>query len=63
MSGELRPAEVVELLDADATVEAEGDDYTDERPDDCDCTPPMEDLPCWPSYRDGFKKPAEVSDQ
>ena len=30
---------------------------SDERPDDCDCSPLFEDLPCWPCYRDGFKDP------
>lgn len=27
------------------------------RPDDCDCAPSFEDLPCWPCYRDGFHEP------
>lgn len=62
---------LVEAVDAEPTVKADGgvtveeagSDHSDERPDDCDCTPLMEDLPCWPCYRDDFKKPAEVSDQ
>lgn len=27
------------------------------RPDECNCTPISEDLPCWPCYRDGFEEP------
>jgi len=46
--------------DGGVSVEAEAD--SDERPDDCDCSPLFEDLPCWPCYRDGFEEPAEVSD-
>jgi hypothetical protein len=37
-------------------------DETDERPDDCDCSPRFEDLPCWPCYRDGFQTPADGND-
>jgi hypothetical protein len=40
------------------TAEPEGKDYSVERPTDCDCSPLLEDIPCWPCYRDGFKKPA-----
>lgn len=29
----------------------------DSRPDDCQCTPAMGDLPCWPCYREGFETP------
>jgi hypothetical protein len=29
----------------------------DGRPDDCDCSPLFEDLPCWPCYRGGFEEP------
>ena len=43
--------------DGGVTVEADTTDDSDKRPDDCDCTPPMEDLPCWPCYRDGFEDP------
>lgn len=34
-----------------------GVDDTDERPEDCDCLPTFDDLPCWPCYRDGFRSP------
>lgn len=27
------------------------------RPEDCGCWPGMEDLPCWPCWRDGFAEP------
>jgi len=30
---------------------------TDERPDDCDCAPSFDGLPCWACYRDGFEVP------
>ena len=33
------------------------DDRDDDRPDECDCSPLFEDLPCWPCYRDGFEEP------
>lgn len=33
------------------------------RPDDCDCSPLAEDLPCWPCFRAGFHAPnPEVTD-
>jgi hypothetical protein len=54
----IRPGRSVEGSDEETT--------NDERPDDCDCSPLFEDLPCWPCYRDGFKKPnptPEVSDE
>ena len=37
--------------------EFDGDDRDDDRPEDCDCTPLMGDLPCWPCYREGFEYP------
>ena len=43
--------------DGGVTVEADRVDHSDERPDDCDCTPLMESLPCWSCYRDGFEEP------
>ena len=43
--------------DGGVTVEVEGSDHSDERRDDCDCSPLFEELPCWPCYRDGFEKP------
>jgi len=52
--------------DGGVTVEAGEAEYSDERPDDCDCSPLFEDLPCWPCYRDGFDAPnpnAEMSDE
>jgi hypothetical protein len=33
------------------------DDSMSDRPEDCWCAPEMEDLPCWPCYRDGFETP------
>ena len=50
-------AEPTVKADGGVTVEADGVEHSDERPDDCDCTPLMEDLPCWPCYRDGFEEP------
>lgn len=29
----------------------------DARPEDCDCVGVLDDLPCWPCYRDGFEEP------
>jgi hypothetical protein len=29
----------------------------DVRPEDCDCSPRCEGLPCWACYRDGFETP------
>jgi hypothetical protein len=43
--------------DGGLTVETEESDHSDERPDDCDCAPTFEELPCWPCYRDGFEEP------
>lgn len=28
-----------------------------DRPEDCDCSPQFEDLPCWPCFREGFETP------
>jgi hypothetical protein len=50
-------AEPTVKADGGVTVEAGESDHSDKRPDDCDCTPLMEDLPCWPRYRDGFEEP------
>ena len=30
---------------------------SNERPEDCCCWDPNNDLPCWPCYRDGFTSP------
>jgi hypothetical protein len=49
-------AEPTVKADGGVTVEAESE-HSYERPDDCDCFPSMEDLPCWPCYRDGFEEP------
>jgi hypothetical protein len=49
-------AELTMKADGGVTVEAGEVDHSDERPDDCDCTPVMENLPCWPCYRDGFEE-------
>ena len=65
---------VLEAASAEPTMKADGgvtvqegeSDDSDERPNDCDCAPTFEDLPCWPCYRDGFEEPnpdAEVSDE
>jgi hypothetical protein len=43
--------------DGGVTVEKDGVDHSDERPEDCDCLPLMEGLSCWPCYRDGFEEP------
>ena len=43
--------------DGGVTVEPEEPNHSNERPDDCDCSPLFEELPCWPCYRDGFKEP------
>ena len=42
-------------------VEAETD--SDKRPDDCECSPYFDELPCWPCYYNGFEEPAEVSEE
>ncbi|KOX94161.1 hypothetical protein AMS69_05545 [Haloarcula rubripromontorii] len=49
--------------DGGVAVEASESDHSDERPDDCDCSPLFEELPCWPCYRDGFEEPAEVCEE
>ena len=52
--------------DGGVTVEPEESDHSDERPEDCDCIPLFEELPCWPCYRDGFEEPnptSEVSEE
>lgn len=28
-----------------------------ERPDECECTPLLGEIPCWPCYREGFETP------
>jgi hypothetical protein len=48
-------------VDGGVMVEADGVDHSNERPEDCDCSPHFEELPCWPCYRDGFEEPAGVS--
>jgi hypothetical protein len=62
---EAASAEPTVKADGGVTVEKEEADHSNERPDDCDCSPLFEDLPCWPCYRDGFEEPnphAEVID-
>ena len=52
--------------DGGMTVEAGENDQLNERPDECDCLPSFEELPCWPCYRDGFEEPnptSEVSEE
>lgn len=43
--------------DGGVTVEKAESNHSDERSDNCDCTPLMEGLPCWPCYRNGFEEP------
>jgi hypothetical protein len=50
-------AEPTVKADGGVTVEADGVDHSNKRPDDCDCSPRFEELPCWPCYRDGFTRP------
>lgn len=54
---EAMSAEPTVKADGGVTVETDGVDHSDERPEDCDCSPLMKDLPCWPCYRDGFDEP------
>jgi hypothetical protein len=39
-------AEPTVKADGGVSVEADGVDHSDERPDDCDCSPLFEELPC-----------------
>ena len=55
---------LLEAVNAEPTVKADGgvtvgaeSEHSDERPDDCDCSPFFEELPCWPCCRDGFEEP------
>lgn len=57
---EAATAEPTLKTDGGVTVEADESDHSDKRPDNCDCTSLMEDLPCWPCYRDGFKEPNPI---
>lgn len=36
----------------------DGEDRDDGRPDDCDCLPTFEELPCFACYQAGFEEPA-----
>ena len=54
---EAASAEPTMKADGGVTVEVVESDHSDKRPDDCDCSPTFEDLPCWPCYRDGFEEP------
>lgn len=47
--------------DGGTVVEVETD--SDERPDDCECSPHFDQLPCWPCYCNGFEEPAEVREE
>jgi hypothetical protein len=50
--------------DGGVTVEVKESDHSDERPDNCDCSPLFEELPCWLCYGNGFEEPnpyAEMS--
>jgi hypothetical protein len=50
-------AEPTVKADGGLTVEKEEADHSDERPEDCDCSPLFDELPCWPCYRDGYEEP------
>ena len=50
-------AEPTVKADGGVTVEADESNHSDERRDDCDCSPLFNELPCWPCYRDGFEEP------
>ena len=55
---------VLNAATAEPELEADGGVVLEEeRPEDCDCSPLFEDLPCWPCYREGYEEPAEVSDE
>ena len=54
---EAATAEPTLKADGGVTVEGIESDHSEERPDDCDCSPLFEELPCWPCYRDGFEEP------
>ena len=64
---------ILEAVSAEPTLSTEGgvtikegeSAHSDERPDNCDCSPLFEELPCWPCYGNGFEEPsphAEVND-
>jgi len=46
--------------DGGVTVEEAESDHSDQRPEDCDCTPLMEVLPCWPCYADALEAPHPI---
>jgi len=54
---EAATAEPTLKADGGVTVEEIESDHSDKRPDDCDCSPLFEELPCWPCFRDGFEEP------
>ena len=62
---------VLEAVSAEPTLSTDGgmtikqgeSDHSDERPDDCDCSPLFEELPCWLCYRDSSEEPTEESDE
>jgi hypothetical protein len=54
---EATSAELTMKADGGVTVEGDENSHFDERPEDCNCTPFSEMLPCWPCYRDGFEEP------
>ncbi len=37
--------------------ESGGDNAEGDRPQECGCVPCMDNLPCWPCYREGYEKP------
>lgn len=56
---------ILEAAGAEPTVKTDGgmtvgegeNDHSDKRPDECDCLPSFEELPCWSCYRNGFTTP------
>jgi hypothetical protein len=50
-------AEPTMKADGGVTVEGDESDHSDQRPDECNCTPFSEELPCWACYRDGLEEP------
>jgi hypothetical protein len=52
----------VTASDGGVVLDDSGSDLQDDdRPNDCGCTPLMENLPCWPCYRDGFESPNPIA--
>jgi len=50
------------LVAGDDAEIVDGEDRDDGRPDDCDCLPTFEDLPCFACYQAGFTTPTPSVD-